>query len=78
MTRETANLLWGDDAVKAALAEPPSVSLSSSERADLVRRAHELGPGGLRSWALRLPWPAFCAVVRLVSGRESEMLLSGE
>lgn len=65
MTLATAEALWGHDLVARALFEhhPEAVTtvmLAAIDRHDSV--------DALASWALTLPWPVFCAVVRVISG----------
>jgi len=76
MTRATAFALWGFDVVDKALAEP-SPEPVTKELADLVgSKARELQDDTmLARWALGLPWPRFCTVVRIVSGVTREELL---
>ncbi len=68
MTRETADLLWGHDAVEHALAFDKPDPLTDDLAEEVGRRARALPPGAFRAWALTQPWPRFCAIVRLVSG----------
>lgn len=76
MTRETADELWGPDAVEHALrAEHPDPV--TAELAREIQRHTKHSPGYFRSWALAQPWPKFCAIVRIVSGAEREELLAG-
>jgi len=76
MTRATAFALWGFDVVDKALAEPAAEPITK-ELAELVgSKANELrDDAALARWALSLPWPRFCAVVRIVSGLMREELL---
>jgi hypothetical protein len=66
MSRETAERLWGAEAVAHALEEADHEAVSD----ELVRAVKERAdpPGAFRAWSLSLPWPRFCAVVRLVAG----------
>jgi hypothetical protein len=77
MNHHDAETLWGADAVGRALscrALPPSPGLLTD-----IRRAAELEDVDFARWALTLPWPAFCAVVRLVAGvTRAELLTMGE
>ena len=66
MSRATANALWGRRAVSEALAEPWPLAPTEALCLEISRRADP--PGAFRAWSLTLPWPAFCAVVRLVTG----------
>jgi hypothetical protein len=68
MTRESADDLWGPDAVAHALAfaEPDPITVDLAR--EVERRAQSLPPGAFRAWALTQPWPRFCAIVRIVSG----------
>ena len=75
MTRSTACALWGEEAVERALAEPTPEPVTAELAAEVKRRADP--PGAFRAWALSLPWPRFCAVVRIVSGVEAEDLSDG-
>lgn len=72
--------LWGEDVVRRALAERDPESVSDALAAELQReaRAHPDDPGTLARWALGLPWPRFCAVVRIVAGEAARDLLEGE
>ena len=72
MTLSTACAIWGDAAVARALAEPAPEPVSAELAAEVKRRADP--PGAFRAWALSLPWPRFCAVVRIVAGVEAEDL----
>lgn len=80
MSLTTARALWGSDVVRRALAEPmpdpPSRALANevAQRADPAR----VSPHEFATWALALPWPRFCAVVRIVSGVTRSDLLGGE
>jgi hypothetical protein len=73
MGRETADAMFGPDAVRRALAEPAPDPLTS----DLLDRIDHLKdpPGALRAWALMQPWPRFCVIVRVVSGAAAADLL---
>ncbi len=66
MSLQTARDLWGPEVVKLALAEAEPASVTSELAAEIHRRANP--PGAFRAWALALPWPMFCAVVRVVGG----------
>lgn len=66
MSMETADALWGHEAVALALAEPHYEPVTAELTAQIRRRADYLGV--LRSWALAQSWPRFCTVVRVVSG----------
>jgi anti-sigma factor RsiW len=77
MTREDALELWGADAVERALAEPAPEPISR----ELIRECRartQLPPGAFRAWTLTLPWPRFCAVVRIVSGVAREEMLDDD
>lgn len=76
MSRATAIDLWGAGAVAAALEEPEHELVSAELVSEVHRRADP--PGAFRAWSLTLPWPRFCAVVRLVSGATRQSLLGGE
>ena len=66
-TRETADALWGAAAVDLALGEPEPAAVTVDLVVDLAARARA-GPAALARWALSLPWPVFCTVVRVASG----------
>ncbi len=68
MTRETADALWGPDAVEHALRDPNPEPLSRKLTQELQRRAQSLPPGAFRAWSLTQPWPRFCTIVAIVSG----------
>jgi len=70
MTLDTAEAIWGAEAMRKALDEPNPDPVSAELAAEIRRRADP--PGVLRAWALTLPWPRFCTVVRIVSGVERE------
>ncbi len=70
MSRETAEVLWGAEAVRHALAEPAPDEVTPQLAAEV--RANADPPGGFRAWALAQPWPRFCAIVRVVSGAVRE------
>lgn len=61
-----ARQLFGAEAVARALAESVSDVVTEDLAREVRRRADP--PGAFRAWALGLPWPHFCAVVRIVSG----------
>jgi hypothetical protein len=67
-TRETAGALWGDPVVTLALAEATHEPMTAA----LARTVAEVARAGddvsFARWALALPWPRFCAVVRLCAG----------
>jgi anti-sigma factor RsiW len=66
MSRDSANALWGSEAVEFALKEPAPEEVTPELLAQI--RKHLDPPGVFRSWALAQPWPRFCAIVRVVSG----------
>ena len=68
MTRETADALWGHDAVEHALREPAPEPLTRDLTQELQRRSEALPPGAFRAWALTQPWPRFCTIVAVVAG----------
>jgi hypothetical protein len=68
MTRETADTLWGPDAVDHALRYEEPDPITDALAAEIGRRAKKLPPGAFRAWTLTQPWPKFCAIVRIVSG----------
>lgn len=74
MTRETADALWGPDAVAHALREPDPEPVTDALLDEIDEHRH-MPPGDFARWALSLPWPRFCALVRVVSGAERERLL---
>ncbi len=66
MSRWAADALWGPEAVALALEEPYPDPVTLELAREVSARADP--PGAFRAWALTLPWPRFCAVVRLVAG----------
>ncbi len=66
MSMRTAHLLWGEDAVALALAEPEPDEVTD----ELLKaiKARKDPPGAFRAWALAQSWPRFCTIVRIVSG----------
>lgn len=76
MSRAAAEALWGADVVRRALDEA-SPEPASAPLARLVEaKADELRDDvALAQWALALPWPRFCAVVRIVTGETRKELL---
>ena len=68
MTRESADELWGDEAVEHALRYEHPDPITIELAREIERRAEKLPPGAFRAWALTQPWPRFCAIVRIVSG----------
>jgi len=68
VTRWTANQLWGSEAVQKALDEPQPDPVTAEVVQD-ARAYLAKGPGVLRSWALSQPWPRFCTIVRIISGK---------
>jgi len=66
MSLQAAYDLWGSEVVKLAIAAQEHAPVTSELAAEIHRRADP--PGAFRAWALALPWPQFCAVVRVVSG----------
>lgn len=66
MTRATAHAIWGVEAVELALLETAHAEVTPELSAEVQRRRDPLG--SFRAWALALPWPTFCAVVRIVAG----------
>ncbi len=74
MTRETADAVWGPEAVDHALADPDPDTITDELAAEIQRRADP--PGAFRAWALAQPWPRFCAVVRVVSGAYREEIMA--
>ena len=69
MTRETADTLWGPDAVEHALSDEHPDPVTDELAREIERRAAKLPPGAFRAWTLTQPWPRFCAIVRIVSGQ---------
>lgn len=76
MSRGTADAIWGGEVVELALNEPAPESVTPELAGEVKRRADP--PGAFRAWALTLPWPRFCAVVRLVAGETRKELLREE
>lgn len=68
MTRETADALWGPDAVEHALKYEEPDAITDELASEIERRAGKLPAGAFRAWTLTQPWPRFCAIVRIVSG----------
>lgn len=66
MSRETADTIWGAEAVDLALKEPNPDEVTTELVDDVLARIDP--PGAFRAWALAQPWPRFCAIVRMVSG----------
>ena len=66
MSRETADALWGAEAVDLALKEPNPDEVTPELIAKI--RAHLEPLGAFRAWALAQSWPRYCAIVRAVSG----------
>ncbi len=78
MSSETALALWGEAAVRRALGEPNPEPVAEELAGEVARKADELRDDeALASWARSLPWPRFCAVVRIVAGVTREDLLGG-
>ncbi|CAN5341284.1 hypothetical protein BH09MYX1_BH09MYX1_62190 [soil metagenome] len=73
MSRETADLIWGAEAVDLALKEPEPEEVTRELAAEIQARAEPLG--AFRAWALAQPWPRFCAIVRVVSGAVREEVM---
>jgi len=73
MSRETADAIWGAEAVAVALREPASDEVTAELSAEIRRRADP--PGAFRAWSLAQPWPRFCAIVRIVSGAALEEVM---
>ena len=70
---DTAAEIWGGAAVRKALAEPDPEPITDALAREVSRRADP--PGAFRAWTLALPWPRFCAVVRVVTGvSQAEMM----
>lgn len=80
MSRAAAVALWGPDAVRRALGEHDPEPVTDALAAEVQRQAeaHADDPGALARWALGLPWPRFCAVVRIVAGDAARDLLGEE
>ena len=77
MNRHDAETLGGADAVGSALSS--RASPASPELLTDIRRAAQLEDVEFARWALTLPWPSFCAVVRVVAGvTRAELLTMGE
>lgn len=77
MTPADAEALWGPDVVARALAEPEPERVTAELAREVEAQARELTDGAFARWALTLPWPRFCAVVRLTAGVTRRDLLSG-
>lgn len=76
MTRQTAEAIWGEEAVREALGAPSPSPVTAELLRQIKRRRDP--PGAFRAWALSLPWPDFCAVVRVVAGVTADDLLQEE
>jgi hypothetical protein len=66
MSRNTADTIWGPEAVELALKEPNPDEMTATLVDEIVARIDP--PGSFRAWSLAQPWPRFCAIVRVVSG----------
>lgn len=75
MTRQTADDLWGPDAVDHALNYADHDPITDDLAREMGRRSRSLPPGAFRAWTLSQPWPKFCAIVRIVSGEALHDLL---
>lgn len=75
MSLPTAVQIWGAEAVARALAEEAPAEMTEELARQVAQRADP--PGAFRAWALALPWPTFCAVVRIVAGVTRQELLGG-
>jgi hypothetical protein len=73
MTRENAESLWGAGAVALALAASIT-TLDPDLLAKVELAESKYNDAGFAAWATRLPWPQFCAVVRLVAGETRRWL----
>ncbi len=73
MTRESAETLWGAEAVELARAAPLT-AVDHEFVVSIERAAAKYDDAGFAAWATRLPWPQFCAVVRLVTGETHRWL----
>jgi len=73
MTRENAESLWGAEAVALALAASIT-TLDPDLLAKVELAESKYNDAGFAAWATRLPWPQFCAVVRLVAGEARRWL----
>lgn len=71
--RETADTIWGAEAVSKALAEPRPAPITADLTHEIQQHADP--PGAFRAWALAQPWPRFCAIVRIVTSDASSSLL---
>ena len=69
MTRDTADAFWGPDAVDHALRYEEHDPITAELAREVSRRARALPAGAFRAWTLTQPWPKFCAIVRVVSGK---------
>lgn len=77
-TIDTAEALWGRDAVTRALSYARPDPLTA-ELVDAVRsRAAEMTDREFSTWARALPWPRFCTVVRMAAGVARAELLAKE
>ncbi len=75
-TPETATALWGRDTVTRALAYAQPDPVTPELVDDVKVHADELTDAEFSTWALALPWPRFCTVVRLAAGVTRAELLS--
>jgi hypothetical protein len=70
-----AYALWGEAVVRNALHEPAPEATSVQLAQEVERRIGTSDTAAFATWALSLPWPRFCAVVRIAVGVEREDLL---
>lgn len=77
MTRETADDLWGADAVDHALRYETPERITTALNDEIRRQTEALPPADFRAWALAQPWPKFCSIVWIISGALRERLADG-
>ena len=68
MSLRTAVNLWGADVAARALADDAPEPVTQELAREVSRHAGELTDAAFARWALALPWPRFCAVVRIAAG----------
>lgn len=78
MKSSTAEALWGQEVVLHALREPESEPLTKCLVREVAEQARVLNDSSFAHWGLSLPWPRFCAVVRLLTGHAWSEVQEGE
>ncbi len=67
-TGETAVALWGEGVVALALDDTSPEPMTAALARTVADASRANDDTGFAAWALALPWPRFCAVVRLCAG----------